>query len=275
MATSDLHGGCADSKCRDQWAVTAIDALTTAIVMEDADVVKQILDYVPKIDFTTTKAKQASISLFETNIRYLGGLIGSYDLLTGPMKGLCSDSKLVETLLNQAQSLADSLSIAFDTPSGIPQDTVYLNPRPSIGKDDTNSIAGFGTLVLEWTRLSDLTGNQTYAKLAQKAESYLIHPTGVPEAFPGLVGHNVGIKDGKFQDNSGGWSGGTDSFYEYLIKMYLYAPDEFAEYKDRWVLAADSTIKYLASHPSTRPDLTFLAEFYSGLVYTQSGHRKY
>jgi mannosyl-oligosaccharide alpha-1,2-mannosidase len=185
-----------------------------------------------------------------------------------------SNSKLVDALLKQATTLADSLSIAFQTPSGVPDDAVFLNPTRRIGGSSTNGPAGFGTLVLEWTHLSDLTGNQTYAELAQRAQNYLVDPTGVPEAFPGLIGYNVGIDDGKFQDQSGSWGGGTDSFYEYLIKMYLYDPNEFSHYKDRWVLAADSTMKYLASHPSSRPDLTFLAGYNGQSIYHSSGHCK-
>ena len=184
------------------------------------------------------------------------------------------NTKYVDALLKQATTLADSLSIAFDTPTGIPDDTVFLNPTRRIGGSSTNGPAGFGTLVLEWTHLSDLTGNQTYAKLAQRAQDYLVNPTGVPEAYPGLIGYNVGINDGKFQDNSGGWGGGTDSFYEYLIKMNLYNPKQFGHYKDRWVTAADSTMKYLASHPTTRPDLTFLAQYDGKTINHNSGHCK-
>jgi mannosyl-oligosaccharide alpha-1,2-mannosidase len=60
---------------RNGWGVTAVDSLSTAIVLEDAEIVKQILEFVPEIDFTTTKEVNESISVFETNIRYLGGLI--------------------------------------------------------------------------------------------------------------------------------------------------------------------------------------------------------
>lgn len=41
--------------------------------------------------------------------------------------------------------------------------------------------------------------------------------------------------------------------------MYLYDPIRFEEYKDRWIAAAESSIEYLVSHPTSRPDLTFLA----------------
>ncbi|OAA35389.1 1,2-a-D-mannosidase [Metarhizium rileyi] len=259
---------------RNAWGVTPIDALSTAVVMEESGIVNQILKYAATIDFTTTKEENSSISLFETNIRYLGGMLAGYDLLKGPMNNLVNDSntKDVDALLKQATALADSLSIAFDTPTGIPDDAVFLNPTRRIGGSTSNGPAGFGTLVLEWTRLSDLTGNKTYAQLAQKAQDYLINPTGEPEPYPGLIGYTVNIDDGRFQDQSGGWGGGTDSFYEYLIKMYLYDPKAFSHYKDRWVAAADSTMKYLASHPSSRPDLTFLAGYNGKTINHDSGH---
>jgi mannosyl-oligosaccharide alpha-1,2-mannosidase len=126
---------------------------------------------------------------------------------------------------------------------------------------------------MEWTRLSDLTGNETYGALTQKAESYLLSPKPASsEPWPGLVGTNIDINTGEFQDASGGWNGGTDSFYEYLIKMYIYDPARFGTYKDRWILAADSTIAHLASHPSSRPDLTYLAAYTNQTLRLSSGH---
>ncbi|KAK2612524.1 Mannosyl-oligosaccharide alpha-1,2-mannosidase 1B [Conoideocrella luteorostrata] len=265
-----ISGGHEDD--RNAWGVTAVDTLSTAIIIEDVGAVNQILRDIETIDFSTTKGLFSSVSLFETNIRYLAGLLSGYDLLTGPSRHLVdsSNSKYVETLLRQARTLADSLSIAFNTPTGIPDDSVYLNPIRGVGGSETNSPAGAGTLVLEWTRLSDLTGNKTYATLAQKAQKYLIDPQG--EGYPGLVGRRISIRDGKFKDNTGSWGASVDSFYEYLIKMYLYDPKEFAQYKDQWVLAADSTIKYLVSHPSSRPDLTFLAGYNGKITSPSSGH---
>lgn len=70
-----IRKGCADNQYRSAWGVTAVDGLTTAIVMEHGEIVNQILEYIPKIDFTTTATANEDISLFETNIRYLGGLI--------------------------------------------------------------------------------------------------------------------------------------------------------------------------------------------------------
>jgi mannosyl-oligosaccharide alpha-1,2-mannosidase len=56
--------------------------------------------------------------------------------------------------------------------------------------------------------------------------------------------------------------------------MYVYDSTRFAEYKDRWILAADSTIAHLASHPSTRPDLTFVAIFNGTQLIYESEHRE-
>jgi mannosyl-oligosaccharide alpha-1,2-mannosidase len=57
---------------RNGWGASAVDAFSTALVMGKWDVVGQILAYVPTINFDNTTD---SVSLFETTIRYLGGLL--------------------------------------------------------------------------------------------------------------------------------------------------------------------------------------------------------
>jgi len=174
---------------------------------------------------------------------------------------MASNPESVDKILDQTKRLADNLAFAFDTPSGVPYNGIFFDPPRNDGSTN-NGLATTGTLVLEWTHLSDLTGNQTYAELTQKAESYLNDPKPVSsEPFPGLVGSNINIETGEFEDASGGWVGGTDSYYEYLIKMYIYDTTRFASYKDRWILAVESSIEYLASHPVSRPDITFLAMY--------------
>jgi mannosyl-oligosaccharide alpha-1,2-mannosidase len=198
----------------------------------------------------------------------------AHDLITGPLSDNVSKTANVTAILTQAKRLADNLKVAFNTTSGVPDNNLYFNP-PRRGGSDTNGIATIGTLVLEWTRLSDLTGDPQYGALAQKGESYLLSPSpALGQPFPGLLGTNVRLSDGQFVDGNGGWGGGDDSFYEYLIKMYLYDPQRFAKYRDRWVAAADSSIKYLASHPTTRPDLTYLAMWQNTTLRFTSQHRR-
>ncbi|TKX25686.1 mannosyl-oligosaccharide alpha-1,2-mannosidase [Elsinoe australis] len=232
------------------WACSAVDALGTALVMDMPDVVNTVLDYIPNINFGAPRDDQA-ISLFETNIRY-------------PSK--------VDILLEQTAHLANNLSFAFETPTGIPFNGLYINNRSNTGSE-TNGLATTGTLVLEWTRLSDLTGNETYTNLTQRAEEYILSPTpATSEPYPGLVGSDINITTGAFTDAFGGWIGGADSAYEYLLKMYVYDSTRFARYRDRWILAADSTIANLASHPGSRPDLTFLAEYNGTDLIFESQH---
>ncbi|QGI69450.1 hypothetical protein CEK27_013421 [Fusarium fujikuroi] len=258
---------------RNGWGATAVDGLSTAIIMEDAEIVDKILRQIMLTDFTVTIVPDQPISLFETTIRYLGGLLSAYDLLSGSYKHLATDIYLKNNLLKAAVILADRLSIAFDTPSGIPDDEIIFNPQLRRFGNIDNSITCFGTLVLEWTRLSDLTGNQTYAKLAQRAQGHLIHPkTKQSFTLPGLIGTYVKLKDGYFGDYQAGWGGGSDSYYEYLIKMYAYDPVAFAEYGESWIKAAESSMSYLASSPSTRPDLTFLGEMRGDTMIPISSH---
>ncbi|KAE9990753.1 hypothetical protein EG327_000986 [Venturia inaequalis] len=248
---------------RNGWGATAVDALSTAIIMEIPSIVQTIVDYVPTIDYTrTSNVTSDTVSVFETTIRYLGGMLAGYDLLDGPFSDLLPSSRNIETLLQQSINLANKLSFAFNTTSGIPDNNVNFNAMQRSGQNTGLAVAG--TLVLEWTRLSDITGDPIYAKLVQRAEEYLLRPKFQPpfeEPFPGMLGSEIDIETGKFLDASGGWVGGTDSYYEYLIKMFAYDSRRFSEYRDRWIAAADSSIKYLASNPSSRPDLTFLAAY--------------
>lgn len=65
---------------RNGWGATAVDALSTAIIMNLADPVNDILKHIRTVDFTKSRTKQ-TVSLFETTIRYLGGMLSAYDLL--------------------------------------------------------------------------------------------------------------------------------------------------------------------------------------------------
>lgn len=136
---------------------------------------------------------------------------------------------MVDSLLTQAISLADNLNFAFNTTSGIPHnDLAYQNKS---GLDTENNIAQIGTLVLEWTRLSDLSGNRIYANLTQRAEEYLLNTSpSSAEPFPGLITTRYDLETGQGIGTSGGWGALSDSYYEYLLKMYIYDQVKYAHY---------------------------------------------
>lgn len=244
---------------RNGWGASAVDALSTAIIMRNATIVQQIIDHIATINYSKADS-ESFVSLFETTIRYLAGMLSGYDLLTEAASGLVGEDS-VNVLLKQSRNLADVLKFAFDTPSGIPHNMVNIKTYENDG-NPVNGLAVTGTLVLEWTRLSDITGDDEYARLSQKAQEYLLHPSP-PEyqPFPGLLGHTINITTGEFADGSVSWGGGHDSYYEYLIKIYLYDPERFSLYRDRWVTAVESSMRYLVSHPSPRQDRAFLANY--------------
>ncbi|KAF2432287.1 seven-hairpin glycosidase [Tothia fuscella] len=257
---------------RNGWGATAVDSLSTAIVMGLPGPVASMLKHISTIDYTKSAT---DVSVFETNIRYLGGMLSAYDLLKGPFASLPHDAGQRENLLAQAKKLADTLSAAFNTPSGIPDNIIRFtgSGRAVLNGSTVANLAEMGSLILEWTRLSALTNDPKYAQLAARAQSYLLKPSPPQsEVFPGLIGSYLNIKDGTSADQTGGWGAGSDSFYEYLIKAFVYDPKAYSTYKDRWVLAADSSMMYLTSHPTTRTDLTFLAGFSGTQGIPQSGH---
>ncbi|KAF2660627.1 glycoside hydrolase family 47 protein [Lophiostoma macrostomum CBS 122681] len=135
------------------WRATLVDALDTLWIMGMKKEFEEAVKAVDEIDFTTSP--RADIPLFETTIRYLGGLIAAYDL---------SDRKY-KNLLTKAVELAEILISAFDTPNRMPQTYYYW--RPSFASQSHRAsnrivMAEVGSLSVEFTRLAQLTGEDKY-----------------------------------------------------------------------------------------------------------------
>ena len=79
-----------------------MDALGTAILMGKTDVVNMVIDHIRNIDFSKT---DSSISVFETTIRYLGGMLSAYDLLSGPFSHVITDKAKIEPLVEQDERI--------------------------------------------------------------------------------------------------------------------------------------------------------------------------
>lgn len=249
------------------WGATIIDGIDTAVVMGLTDIVTKQLAWIASVNFNKA---DSLVDEFDAMIRYIGGLLSAYDLINSPIvaPGTYNPAH-VKALLTAAKTISDHLKPMFNSPSGLPYSNINfttgaysncnpISPCPNSTEVDT---AVTGTLILEWYRLSDLTNDTSYRELAQKAESNLISPDQTL-IYPNIVGSGLDINTGKYLDFAGGWEGGIDSFYEYLIKTYVYAPTEpsTASYKDFWVGTAESTSKYLAQHPFEHPELTFISQ---------------
>lgn len=88
------------------WSATLVDSLDSLWIMGFYDEFEEAVQAVAGIDFETSTSK--IVSVFETTIRYLGGLLSAYDL---------SGNNI---LLEKAWNLGNMLYAAFDTPSRMP-----------------------------------------------------------------------------------------------------------------------------------------------------------
>ncbi|KAH0343502.1 alpha-1,2-mannosidase, partial [Aureobasidium melanogenum] len=250
------------------YGATAIDSLPTAIMFENKNVTSQILDFIAALDFKSVKGG-SRIQVFEVTIRHFAAMISAWDLLNGPFSHMTNDPDLIEALYAQMITLGDVLSCAFDSPSGVPRE--WVDPvLCQSDKGTQNTIAGAGTMILEFARLSNITGNPKYANLAQKAEDYLLKPQPASgEPYPGLLGSFINVNNGEILGSQGSWGALADSFYEYLLKAYLYNSNMYGLYLERWLIAADSTIRFVGSHPHGHPEWTLLPYWNGQILQNQ------
>ena len=173
------------------------------------DIVIQILEFIAALDWKVEKDGYR-MQVFEITIRHFAGMMSAWDLLHGPFSWMAKNSNLRQALYNQMVTLGDVLCCAFDAPSGIPRS--WINP----GTCETdsglrNAVAGVGTIILEFGRLSDITNDKKYVKLARRAEEYLLRPSPASgEPYPGLLGSFVSVGDGHIMDSSGSWGAFAD-----------------------------------------------------------------
>ncbi|EPS44622.1 hypothetical protein H072_1420 [Dactylellina haptotyla CBS 200.50] len=160
------------------WAATLVDALDTMAIMGLHAEFEQALTAVAKIDFTITTRED--IPMFETTIRYLGGLIGAYDV-TGQKHKI---------LLNKAVELAEILYNAFDTPNRMP--VLYFEWHPDKVKQKhragkNSCMAELGSLSVEFTRLAQITGEDKYfdaiQRITNEFDKFLMNTT-LPGFWP-------------------------------------------------------------------------------------------
>lgn len=171
------------------WAATLVDAMDTLWIMGLKDEFNEAYDGLKAIDFTTTP--RTEIPVFETTIRYLGGLIAAYDV-TGGHKGE------YPMLLKKAVELAEILMGVFDTPNRMP--ILYYNWKPAFVSQPKRAstragIAEFGTLSMEFTRLAQLTGQDKYydavARITDALEEWQNRQDETASLLPGIFPENI------------------------------------------------------------------------------------
>ncbi|KAI8369276.1 glycoside hydrolase [Radiomyces spectabilis] len=224
------------------------------LVMGLEDEYKRSLEFVANVDFSVS---DDPVKGFETNIRYLGGLLSAYDLRPDPI------------LLQKAVELTDTVLLPlFDSPSKAPY--TYMDLTKMVPEKTTSiNLAEFGTYSLEFTRLSQLTGDSKYADLSN---SLIDRAISVQSDIPGLYPIDWDIKTFTPLPSSAiSIGGGADSFYEYLVKNYILLGQSDSHLMEAWVKAVDSIEHYLLSPATQHSSVKFAGEISRGKPQYQSG----
>ncbi|CAG8818685.1 24790_t:CDS:2 [Gigaspora margarita] len=245
--TSDNYNG---------WGVTIIDSLDTMIIMGIE--YNDSREFIKNLKFTA-KGSSKKIGVFETVIRYLGGLLSAYELTKDDL------------FLNKSIELGNVLLPAFDTPTGIPTGMVDLvKKKGALGVNGRNSVlAEIGTLQLEFRRLSELSKNPIYLKKAQKVIDILQRKC---TKLPGLYPVFINPYNGRFTTTLVTWGGLGDSFYEYLLKQHIMVQNKTSQYIDMWMLAVNTTMKKLVYTAKGFSNLTYLVQWENGQPLVEMGH---
>ncbi|KAI8336789.1 glycoside hydrolase [Chlamydoabsidia padenii] len=208
------------------------------------------LDHISKVDWTVSKDLSKT---FETNIRYLGGLLAAYDLKPNRM------------LLEKAVTLAEEVIMpSFQTSNQMPSQYVNVTSAEPSGKQIV--LAEFGSLQLELVRLSQITGDQSYAEHALRIIEKIAEVT---PRLPGLYPMLWDLDTFRPEHEYITIAGGTDSYYEYLLKTHMLMGGQEQLQLDMWATAVDSMKRHLRSQ--TANGNVYLGEFNGNIKLLQSG----
>jgi mannosyl-oligosaccharide alpha-1,2-mannosidase len=223
------------------WAATLVDSLDTLWIMGMRNEFYEAVEAVAKIDFG--RSTSVSVNMFETCIRYLGGLIAAYDL-SGQ-----------EALKIKAIEVGDLLYSGFNTPNNMPVDFIsFERAKEGFGLDVEASVvvASPGTITLEFSRLSQITGDSKYYSAVSKVMDLFNenqNKTKLPGMWPMYVSMSTPDLVGGYQFTIGG---NADSMYEYLPKAHAMLGSASASSVKYEIMARnfmDTAIKNLFFRP--------------------------
>jgi hypothetical protein len=207
--------------------MTPVDAFDTFILLgmkQEAEEAKKLI--LSSLSFDIDN----EVQVFEITIRLLGGLLSAYEL----------DGD--KQFLVLAKDLADRLMPAFKTPTGMPCRFVHLQTGKL--RDSINNPAEIGTLMMEFGKLSKLTGNTSYYRIAKKAIMEVYKRRSKKE----LVGLQIDVVTGEWRNTGSAIGAYIDSYYEYLFKCWKLFGDP--DFKRAWETHKKAINQHLISKRS-------------------------
>ncbi|XP_062141190.1 mannosyl-oligosaccharide alpha-1,2-mannosidase IA isoform X2 [Drosophila sulfurigaster albostrigata] len=199
---------------------TIVDGLDTLYIMGLEKEYKEGRDWIER-KFSLDNIS-AELSVFETNIRFVGGMLTLYAFTGDPL------------YKEKAQHIADKLLPAFQTPTGIPY--ALVNTKTGMAKNygwasgGSSILSEFGTLHLEFAYLSDITGNPLYRERVQTIRQVLKEIEKPKGLYPNFLNPKTG-KWGQLHMSLGALG---DSYYEYLLKAWLQSGQTDEEARDMY-----------------------------------------
>jgi len=242
---------------QDNWGgmgVTLVDSLDTLWIMGMKKEFSEARDWVAK---SLTFQNAGTVSVFETTIRELGGLLSAYDL---------SGDRV---FLDKANELAKLLLPAFNTRLGIPRGMVnFKNGQGAYGwAGDSAILSELGSLQLEFRYLAQAIKDRSIEDRCMKALQVMstINPKY------GLFPIKVSIENGNFADSQITFGALGDSFYEYLLKVWIQGGKKESWLREMYDNAMDGVISKLlqASSPS---GLAFVADLNNERINRKMDH---
>ncbi|KAG5980105.1 hypothetical protein E4U55_004378, partial [Claviceps digitariae] len=236
------------------WAATLVDALDTLWIMDLRDEFREAAKAVTTIDWSDTSDQAAN--LFETTIRHLGGLLSAYDL--------SGDG----ALLSKAVELGEMLYHGFDTPNNLPG--FWLNYAEAkhgnlvAGTNDPS--ASPASLCLEFTRLSQITGDSKYYDATDRVTRFL-ERTQNETLLPGMWPIALDLRNERVLDSRFTLGALADSLYEYLPKMHALLGGVDPTYERLYRTAMDTVTQKLLFRPMLpdEQDILFTGNWHAGV----------
>lgn len=227
------------------WGATIVDALDTLLVMGLDREYELARNHVHDVDFNLVLGDRSAygtadgrVPVFETAIRYLGGLLSAHDL-TGD-----------RLMRERAEELAQLILPAFDTLSGLPVGRMQLNDPKNYtrehprGESERVVLAEAGSMLLEFSRLWQVTGNRTYLDRVQRVTDFFDRNLTQLSVCGTLLSTSLYPESG-YLAGSYTIGGMADSYYEYLIKAHQLLGGKLQQYARMYSEAAESILKYL------------------------------
>ncbi|CAN8064749.1 unnamed protein product [Agarophyton chilense] len=234
-------------------ATTIIDSLSTLYIMGGLEGrYQRARDWVAnELHFSNV----GRVIVFETVIRILGGLLSMYHLSGDVM------------YLHKAENLAVRLASSFDTDHGLPWPRCHLN-QPGVCENheqlgDSLYLAEVGSVQLEYRALS----HHSIAELSQQLRNVserVILLLQEAEAMGGisrlkaphdcLLPFSMSRKTGRYSTNLVTMGAPADSYFEYLVKVWIQGGRKETHFWKLFQQVVDSIVA-VASYESRHGDV--------------------